>query len=529
MPEVEYAEPNFVVTKADVTDSSGGVPVYSLSEVQEMSSSGNPMTQAPIQQTNSWPLLTSNLAKSVIAIIDTGLDFSHPAFANAIWTNPGEIPGNGIDDDQDGFVDDVHGWNFAYGNNTPQDDEGHGTHVSGIVLGMGQNIFQTPAPATSNIAIMPLKFLDSTGSGSTSDAISAIYYAVDKGAKVLNNSWGGGSYSQALAEAIAYAYSQDVLFVAAAGNATNNNDTNPSYPASYQIPNVVAVAASDNTDVIASFSNYGTQSVPLSAPGVNVLSTYPGGQYATMSGTSMATPFVAGAAALMRYQNPHMNSYQIKQLIMSSANSVNDLQPYVSTSARLNVLNSVQAAISTPVNNYMPAFVLTANPGNQNMDNSLDDRGGGCGMVAVLGKGKWKNNDPRGRLQQVVVSLALLLIPVFMVQALRRRKLTPAQRRKHERFLIDSAVTFKVGDQELVGAVKTISVGGSDLNTEALLKDGSIITMSIASPDGTSQIQVQGHIVWSEKQKRYGVAFDSVSEGIKAQIMEWQKGLKSAA
>jgi subtilisin family serine protease len=517
--EVLYAEPNYIVKKAAEASGYSAEAYYTLNQVLSFN---GVMTTAQIDNSQAWSAMKAGAPPTVVAVIDTGIDFTHPAFQNTLWTNKGEIPGNGIDDDANGYVDDYNGWNFAYGNNNPSDDEGHGTHVSGIVLGVGQNIFASTVPL-QNTEIMPLKFLDSTGSGSNANAIAAIYYAANMGAKVMNNSWGGGSYSQALVDAIGYAYSRDSVFVAAAGNSSTNNDTTPSYPASYNATNEISVAASDSSDVLASFSNFGGATVPLTAPGVAILSTYPVGQYAQMSGTSMASPMVAGTVALMRNQRPQMNSYQIKQLVISSVDVKSNLAGQVASSGRVNVENAVVAAQNTALSSYLPPFTAAAGSGggtNQTMS---------CGLVSIVGKGMFKKNDTAGNAKQMVVLLAILLMPVLLALALRRPTPAAAQRRRFERYAIDSAVSFRLGDRTLSGSVKSISMGGSDLNTDALLKDGSVISMVISSPDGQSKIEVQGHVVWSEQNKRYGVAFDEVNEAIKAQIGQWTKALPKAS
>lgn len=510
--QVAYAEPNYIVQKAE-SEGYAAEAYYTLNQVLSFN---GVMTTAQIQNVQAQTLVPTGASPVVVAVIDTGVDFTHPVFKNTIWTNTREIPNNGIDDDQNGYVDDVHGWNFAYNNNNPSDDEGHGTHVSGIVLGVGQNIFANPVPL-QNVLIMPLKFLDSTGSGSNADAIAAIYYAANMGAKVMNNSWGGGSYSQALVDSIAYSYSKDALFVAAAGNSSTNNDTTPNYPASYSATNEVVVAASDSTDVLASFSNFGTSTVPLTAPGVAILSSYPVGQYAQMSGTSMASPMVAGTAALMRYARPQMNCYQIKQLVSSTVDVKSNLASYVQTSGRVDVFSAVQAAQTVAVSSYEPAF--SASGSGASMASA-----GGCGLVSNVGKDLMDTKGPAGTAKEVVVVMALLLMPMLLTIALRRPE-RAAQRRRYERYAINSAVSFRIGNQELSGSVHSISMGGSDLNTDALLRDGSVIKMMISSPDGKSQIEVQGHVVWSEQNKRYGVAFDGIGEALKNQIGMWTKGL----
>ena len=243
----------------------------------------------------------------LVAVIDTGVAFSHPDLSGRQWINPGESGGgketNGIDDDGNGFVDDVNGADFLNNDGNPVDDNDHGTHVSGTIAASVND--QGVVGVAPNVKIMALKFLSASGSGSTSDAIEAIGYAKSKGAKISNNSWGGGGFSQALKDAIDASNS---LFVASAGNSNNNNDVNPSFPASYDSQNILSVAAVDCHGNRASFSNYGANSVDISAPGVGILSAVAGGGHASFSGTSMASPHAAGSAALAASVNPALLS-----------------------------------------------------------------------------------------------------------------------------------------------------------------------------------------------------------------------------
>ncbi len=526
-PDIEYAEPNYILEKMAVPG-----PVtqsYTLAQVQSFVGLGLGLTSAPIQALNSWAILNSGATSNVVAVIDTGIDFNHSSFSHAIWTNPGEIPGNGIDDDHNGYIDDVHGWNFVKNTNNPSDDEGHGTHVSGIVLGTTQSIFTTPT-TDSNIRIMPLKFLDADGTGATSDAIKAIYYAANNGARVMNNSWGGGPYSMALAEAITYAYNKDIVFVVAAGNSGENNDASPSFPANYDMPNIVSVAATDDSDNKANFSNYGPATVLLSSPGVRILSTYPGGVFAHMSGTSMAAPIVAGVAAMMRYQSPSMNSYQIKNLIAGSVDQKSNLSAFVKTSGRVNAYKAVNSVTTASVDSFKPGYTFSVNPANRALTSDIATRGGGCGLVSDITKDFWDGSggSPQNPFKRGLILLALILLPLMVAKMLKSPEHATG-RRKYERFECDSMVTFRIGEKELVGSVTTISLGGSELNTDALLKDGSVITMSISSPDGKTKVDVQGHVVWSEQQKKYGVAFDGVADSIKSQIAQWTQALNKAS
>lgn len=240
----------------------------------------------------------------VVAIIDTGVDLSHPDLVANLWTNDGEICGNGIDDDGNGYRDDCNGWDFVNGDADPSDDHGHGTHVAGTVAATADNDLGV-AGVAPGARIMPLKVLNSRGSGGFFGVAQAIRYAVDHGADVINLSLGAvGARSFYMEDALNHSTRADVLVVAAAGNNAGDNDVQPVYPASYPHPNLVSVGASTQADAVAWFSNYGATSVDVFAPGDNILSTYPGGRYARMRGTSMASPVAAGVAAQLLSLDP---------------------------------------------------------------------------------------------------------------------------------------------------------------------------------------------------------------------------------
>ena len=231
---------------------------------------------ADIDAPEAWDIATGVPGTSdvIVGVIDSGIDYLHPDLVDNMWVNPGEIPGNGIDDDGNGYIDDVHGYDFYGGDGDPSDAFGHGTHCAGTIAGVGNNGIGV-AGVNWQCKVMALRFLNASGSGNTDDAILAIIYGVNNGAKILNNSWGGGGDSVALEYAIIYALERGVLFVAAAGNYGWNIDSDPYYPASYEISNVISVAATDDEDSMASFSNFGDDSVELGAPGVSILSTVP--------------------------------------------------------------------------------------------------------------------------------------------------------------------------------------------------------------------------------------------------------------
>src|SRR3989454_31756 len=258
---VEYAEPDFMVQATlepnDFRYSDGSLWALHNTGLY----GGTP--GADIDAPNGWEI-QNTAGDIVVAVIDTGIRYTHEDLAANMWVNPGEIPGNGIDDDQDGYVDDVYGINAITGSGDPWDDYFHGTHCAGTIGGVGNNAHGVVGAAW-RVKLMACKFLNEFGSGFLSDAVTCIDYTRAHGARVMSNSWAGGGYSQALRDAIAAADTAGIIFVAAAGNATNDNDLAPEYPASYDVPNVVAVAATDNGDKLAGFSHYRAPSVRLRA------------------------------------------------------------------------------------------------------------------------------------------------------------------------------------------------------------------------------------------------------------------------
>ncbi|MFN8369231.1 MAG: S8 family serine peptidase [Bacteriovoracaceae bacterium] len=300
---------------------------------------GNQTELARLDIEKSWDKTTGS-NDIIVAVIDTGISANHSDLKNQVYVNSKEIPDNGIDDDKNGFVDDVSGWNFVNNDHKPIDLNGHGTHVSGTIGAEGNNSIGVTG-INWDIKIMPVQFLDGEGSGNSSDAISAIFYAADNGAKIINASWGGGSFSKSLLDAINYAGKKEVLFVAAAGNDSSNSDAKPSYPASYDSSAIISVASTDDVGKLSSFSNFGLTQVDLAAPGGKILSTYLNDSYKRLSGTSMATPMVVGLAALMLSYRPDLTLIQLKNGLLNSVKYHENFKGKFSTEGEINGLKAL--------------------------------------------------------------------------------------------------------------------------------------------------------------------------------------------
>jgi len=413
---------------------------------------------ADIHATQAWRSTTGS-AKTVVAVIDTGVDYNHPDLYQNIWINQAEIPKSRLrnlaDVDHDGYIsfadlnnpvnqgigritdgnhdgridaadilapmvldshgndtglggwahhstqdgdiahpDDLIGWNFVTNTNNPFDDNGHGTHVSGTIGAMGNDGVGVTGINWS-VSIMALKFLNAGGSGYESNAISALNYSVAHGATISNNSWGGASYDPSMLAAIQNAQAHGDIFVAAAGNNGRNLDTAPSYPASYNLANMVVVAATDRNDRLASFSNYGAGSVSLAAPGVQILSTTPNNTYSWYSGTSMAAPHVTGVLALLESQHPTWSYSQLINRVMSTADPLPGLQAKTKTGGRLDAAAALADSTPPPApTKPAPAKPAPASPQATFIEHLYEDvlqRTGSAseinGWVAVLNAG----------------------------------------------------------------------------------------------------------------------------------------------
>ena len=296
---------------------------------------------------------------SVVAVLDTGIDYKHEDLKNNMWINSKEVPANNIDDDQNGYVDDVMGWNFFADNNNPMDGNGHGTHCAGIIAAKGNNEIGITG-LNWNAKLMPIKVLGDDGSGYNFDVYDGIMYAVKNGAKIISNSYGGGGASSLVSLALTSSRNNGVLFVAAAGN---ESVASANYPAYYskQFDNVISVAATDQNDSLSSFSNYG-DGVNTAAPGRDILSTVPNNGYQSYSGTSLATPHVAGLATLLWSNKPNLTYLQIKDAILTTGDAIPGLSGKVDTGARINALSAIEKINLAAKPTTTPTPTVTATP-----------------------------------------------------------------------------------------------------------------------------------------------------------------------
>ena len=414
-PEVLYAEPNYIV-RATITpnDTSFG-ELWGLYNFGQLG--GTP--GADIDAPSAWNITTGS-SGVVVAVIDTGIDYNHPDLSANMFRNSSECIPNGIDDDGNGQIDDCFGIDTANNDSDPLDDNRHGSHVAGTIGSVGNNGAGVVGVNWS-VNLMACKFLSAAGSGSTADAIECLEYVrtmKDRGVNIIatNNSWGGGGFSQALFDAIQRHQEAGILFVAAAGNGDFqgiglNNDQIPLYPCNFGLSNIICVAATTRSDDRATFSNFGRRTVHIGAPGTEILSTTLNGTYATLSGTSMATPHVTGTAALLKAADPSRDWRAIRNLILAGGDNVASMANTI-TQKRLNafgaltcsnspvfsrltpIADTVVGSVGTPIgltalniNCAVPNgdVVVTVNPGGE-VVTLLDD---GLGLDQVAGDGTY--------------------------------------------------------------------------------------------------------------------------------------------
>jgi thermitase len=519
-PDVEYLEPNRILSLDPVeVEQMGTVPQGTDSYTQSYSN---------VQVTEAWSIekAYNDGPKVIVAVIDTGLDLNHGLFkdSNSIWENTAEKNGlPGVDDDGNGYIDDINGWNFVARSNVMYDDADHGTHVAGIILGTGMDVLVMPV-RESRHKIMPLKFLSGTGSGTTADAVNAMYYAVDNGAKVINNSWGGPTYSTALHEAYTYAYNNGVVVVTAAGNSAVNLDTSPMYPAALDTPSNITVIATSDADNRASFSNYSTTLSHVGAPGVSIVSSVPGsgcsapGCFSMMSGTSMASPFVAGLAGLVIREAPQLSAYQVKGIILSSVNSIPVLATRTQTSGRVNALSAINSAKSnSATQSWAPAYSPSYKAESRSLASDSGAPAAGCGLVKALMNDSGSGGSGEG-VVNVFLIFALMMVPVAAALTMRRKtKITEpfgANRRQYERFQVVREIAIKIGDEVVQSVSQTLSVGGLSFAYEGSFEKGQKIKVQL-DKNGDD---VDAEIVWCSSTKSYGVKFTEITETLRNRV-----------
>lgn len=415
-PSVAIAEPNLIY-RAILASSNDGIPndtdfakLWGLKNTGQADSANQIGTAGvDIGVTGLWAEGIKGSKSVVVAVIDTGIDWTHPDLVDNLYTNAGEsgawtpandaerakAPGcsdrscNQIDDDKNGFVDDVRGWNFWNNTRLSSDDHDHGTHCAGTIGGVGDN-GKGVAGVSHSVTMMPIKFLGADGSGTLDAAVKSIQYATKMGVNIMSNSWGGGGYSEALKVAIDEANAKGILFVAAAGNDRNDNDARASYPASYAIPNVVSVAAMDNQGKLAAFSNFGKSTVHVAAPGVQVHSTVKGGGYKAFSGTSMACPHVSGVAALMMANDSSLTAVEIKKRLIETSVKLATLKRKSVSNGMVNAYNAVHNIVppsdepNESLWKSMPYAVESKHPYDLNSDLKFEIKVPGAKYIRVV-------------------------------------------------------------------------------------------------------------------------------------------------
>ena len=389
---VQYAEPNIVITLDDVQMG----PAEEGSQQQQPPSNDpsepndlNPQlwglnntgqtggtAGADVSAKAAWKIQTGDGSENgpLIAVIDTGIDYTHPDLQANIWTNPGEIPGDGIDNDNNGVIDDIHGYYPAQDSGDPMEGHSHGTHCSGTIAGVGNN-GQGVTGVMQNARLMAVKIFSDSGRTTAADIVKGINYATQMGADITSNSWGGGAASEAIKGAFE---ANPALHVIAAGNSNYDNDKRDNFPSNYDLDSIVAVAASDHNDTKASFSQWGATKVDVSAPGKDIYSTVPGGKYASYSGTSMATPHVSGGAGLIMSEYPGISNAEVKDRLIYGSDRKDSLHDISVSDGRVNFAASLEDDKVAP------------GAPNDFKASNLSSRGGTLSWTSV-GDDKWAN------------------------------------------------------------------------------------------------------------------------------------------
>ena len=485
-PGVLYAEPDYKLKVMSAPQIVPNDPRFSeLWGLNNTGQSGG-TPDADIDAPEAWDIATGT-NEVIVAVIDTGVDYTHPDLASNMWVNTAELNGiAGVDDDGNGYIDDIYGYDFCNNDGNPMDDHYHGTHCAGTIGAIGNN-GQGVAGVCWNVKIMALKFLDAGGSGYTDDAIECVQYAVLMGAKLSSNSWGGGGYSQAMKDAIDAAGNANQLFIAAAGNGYgNNNDINPAYPASYTSENIIAVMATDKYDSMSGFSNYGPTSVDIGAPGTDILSCQPGSSYQYLSGTSMATPHVSGAAALIWSVYPSMSYQEVKNILLQTVDEIPSLSGKCVSEGRLNLFNAVNE-----VGVFWMEFLPSSGSVGGGQTNNVTVRFHGDVPVGnYQGQIMITSNDPYTKDVNIPVTMTVKPIDYF-------------------------TELFGSGDNDLDNHTLTLVPDNSVQFYTACLEDASSFpvdpaggTVLTLNDDDYYEVQLQGNVV-----SLYGTSYDALYIG----------------
>jgi thermitase len=346
LPQVEYAERVFEIQADEAGGSSSPMlpndPLWTEQWALLNSGQKGGTTGADISAPSAWAMTTGS-NKVVVAVLDSGVDYTHPDLENNIWKRPENV--KEYVDRNLGEIDDANGYDALENDGDPMDENGHGTHCAGIIGAEGGNNAGITG-VNWTVQIMPLRFMDANGSGTTKDAIEAINYVINRrkagvNVRIISASWGSTQKSRALEDVIREAYDAGILFVAASGNASVDADKNPHYPSSYNLGNIISVAALDRNDNLTSFSNYGLKSVHIGAPGKDILSTYLNHDFKESSGTSMATPVVAGVAALVLANDPQLSVDDLRKHLLASVDKLPGLKTKLVTGGRINAAKAV--------------------------------------------------------------------------------------------------------------------------------------------------------------------------------------------
>lgn len=384
---VDVVEPNFIYKTSRLSNDPMLGELWGLINVGQL----NGISGIDIGAEAAWDITIGN-KDIIVAVIDTGVDYTHPDIAPNMWVNEAEKNGlPGVDDDGNGIVDDIYGANFVNASlptGDPKDDNGHGTHCSGTI-GAAGNDGKGIVGVAWNVRIMGVKFLSASGGGSLDGALKGIDYATTNGARIMNNSWGGGGESATLKAAIERANDAGVLFIAASGNERNNNDSRPTFPANYNVPNVLSVAAVDSKGKLASFSNYGKNTVHVGAPGVGIKSSVTKDRYASFDGTSMAAPHVSGMAVLLLSNEPNITHHEMKERIIATSKPIDGLRGRVRggmANAYTMLTNTMPPPdVNDPINwKSSPLAISTAHPYANDSTEVFEVRVAGAQEIALF-------------------------------------------------------------------------------------------------------------------------------------------------